>query len=316
MPLSTIDSYPTTMQEFIAHWTTVNAGQSQPLVLTGDATVGTLTLKRNSLMIQITAANQAVEAQSTARAAYQDLRNTVYTRMDLFRRAAAYRLAGKVYASRVPTLPRNSKDDADLFKAGDDILYVWGQANNDATAGTPTPLLLQDGTSLATFTLNLSQLRSLQAAQTNAENAAGTARAVRDQQLPIIKALLLDYRKAILALFAKNSPTVQTLPAVTPTKTQKVGAVVLEVQYVAGENSATLSWSAADSDTTRLSVQVCAGPRWKADDAQIIADLAPTERQFVTPAGTLAPGGTYWFKVVAISGTGNEASSNAVKVQR
>lgn len=315
MPLSTIESYPPTMQEFIAHWTTVNAGQSTPLVLTDDTTVEILTSKRGSLIALITAANQSVEAQNTARAEYQALRAIVYEQMDMFRRAAAYLLAGKPFASRVPTLPKTSKADADLFKAGDDVVYVWGQANIDGGGANP-PLVLQNGANLAGFTNKLAQLRTLQAAQTTAENAANTARAEREAQLPIIKAILLDYRKAILALFPKNSVTVQTLPAVTPAKTQKVGAVKLEVEYVAGESSAALKWSAADAVTERLSVQMCAGPRWKSDDAQIIGDLAPTERQFVTPSGTIAPGGTYWFKIVAISATGNQASSNAVKVQR
>jgi hypothetical protein len=316
MPLTTIESYPPTMQEFIAHWTTVNAGQPQPLILTSGTTLDNLSVLRELVIEKITAANQAVEAQGTARATYQALRATVYRHMEMFRRAAAYRLAGKTYASRVPRLPANSKDDADLFKAGDEILYVWGQANADASGGTPTPLLLQDNTTLVVFTTNLNQLRNLQAAQTNAEGAADTARATRDELLPQVKAILLDYRKAILALFARDSPTVQTLPAVSPAKTQKVGAVVLNVVYTPGADSATLQWSAAEPETTRLSVQKCAGPRWKADDAQTIGDLAPTERQFITPPGTLVPGGTYWFKVVAISPTGNEASSNAVKVVR
>jgi hypothetical protein len=222
MPLTSIESYPPTMQEFIAHWTRVNASQPQPLVLIDGATLATLTTMRDEVMENITAVTQAVEAQSTARAAYQAQRARVHGFMDMFRRAAAYRLAGKPYASRVPRLPSNSKDDADMFKAGDEILYVWGEANAEASGGTLTPLLLQDGTTLADFNLNLEHLRNLQAGCINAAGDADTARARRDALLPQVRTLLLDYRKASLSLFARESPTVQTLPAVTPAKTQKV----------------------------------------------------------------------------------------------
>jgi hypothetical protein len=221
MPLSGIESYPPTMQEFIAHWTTVNAAQPQPLVLIDGTTAATLATMRDEVMDKISAANQAVEAHNTARATYQAQRARVYSFMDMFRRASAYRLAGKPYASRVPVLPRVVKDDADMFKAGDEILYVWGQANADGPTGTE-PLLLQDGTTLADFNLNSSQLRHLQGLQANAEGAADTARAKRDELLPQVKTLLLDYRKAILSLFARDSVAVQTLPAVTSAKTQKV----------------------------------------------------------------------------------------------
>jgi hypothetical protein len=209
------------MQEFIAHWTTVDAAPSQPLVLIDGATLATLTTMRDEVIERITEANQAVEAQSTARAAYQAQRARVYGFMDMFRRAAAYRLAGKSYASRVPALPRPGKDDADMFKAGDEILYVWGEANAEGGI-VGTPLLLQDGTTLADFNLNLEHLRNLQAGQTNAEGAADTARARRDALLSQVRTLLLNYRKAILALFARDSTTVQTLPAVTPAKTKPV----------------------------------------------------------------------------------------------
>lgn len=318
MAIKGFETYVPTMNEFIASWNAVNASQGTPLTLSDGNSVSTFTTLKNVVGDAISMASFQSNAEATSSAAYRDARAPIYDRMGEFRRFANYLLSGRDYASRILPLPRITSDDGDFFRVADSLTYAWTMANADASLpATSVPLVLADGTTLAGFQISVLTLRGLQGEISVSAQSAATARKSRDTFCATAVGVMKRYRAAILALYAPDSVEVATLPKLFARTKPAPDAPKLKVEYVAGASKALLLYDiVSDPSLARFYVMISPGARYNARTATRIADLDELVRSYETAEGTLAPGATVWFKVIAVDDDGIEAGSNAVKVTR
>ena len=318
MALSGYASYPPTMQEFLAHWDQVNAALApSPLVLPGGYGRAALQADYTALTTAITTAENEALVKDAAAATRDTQRVAAREKLLQFRNAVDYLLAGTSFARTLPTLPPERANPAATLKPFQEAIGLWTRINvSPVTADFTPPLTLQGGTTLAQFTTDVTALQDAFNAVTSTEQTAGLARDNRDALLTPIREHLVSYRKAVIATFPKNSPLVQRLPAISPTRGSTPDAVTLQGHWDAAQGKTLLTWTASDNPALeRYSVRKCAGPRYKAADEQTIGDIAAGTTGFEI-AGTPQPGSTDCFKVYVVLTTGNTKGSNAVKVTR
>ena len=223
MPLSSLASYISTMQEFITHWTAVNVdlGAGGPLVLNGPYAVADLTASRTALQTKITAV-QAAENSAQQWANERDNRKApLLARVRQFRAMVQGLLPNSPFVQgllhnspflqALPLLPSFKDSPGDLLKALDDMASLWSNINTSPPDGFIGPLKLQGGYLLATFNADLTVFRAALTSLDGAMQTALIAREVRNQLLPPIKNHLVLYRQAVMGYYAKGHAMIERM---------------------------------------------------------------------------------------------------------
>jgi hypothetical protein len=318
MPFTNLDSIVPTINEFIAHWTQVNAALgATPLTLPGPYALAGLIADRDSLQTLLTAVTTADNGRQVTAADRDIKRAALRERIRQFRATVAGRLAGSVYVSALPLLPATNASQQAFLRVLDDMSNLWARINAAPPAGFTGPLALTGGYLVATFNADVAALRAAFVATTNAESAATFARRQRDAALAPIRARLVQYRRAVTGAFASGNALIASLPALSPPAGATPDPVSLSAVWNAAQAQAVLTWQASSApDLANYSVRYHPGPRYRAAEEQSVALLGPGVLTFATDFGLVASGSLAWFKVYVILSTGNEKGSNAVKVIR
>ena len=324
MPITGPNTYPPTMQEFIAHWTAVNASLgASPLLLKGAYSLANFTTDRTAIVNAIIALEpfnntlqQAISDRDIKKAA-------IKPRIAQFRNAVRYFLQGTPYESALATQPPLETNEAKFLKPLDDMANLWATLNALPATGagsipgfTP-PLLLFGGYTLAAFTTELAAMRTAFLAVTNANKNAEIARGKRDALLPNAKLRMTQYRRAILALYPPTDPFVQSLPALRDNSTATPTPV-----SVSGEWNATLHKAVVTltpSDNPKLDyydVRVSPDDPYKAASESSIGHIAKTAATFEFTNGLTTTGAAVRARVYVVLTTGNEKGSATVKITR
>ena len=234
MPLTTNGSYLPTMQEFIAHWTAVNAALVSPDVLTlsGGYTLANFTADRAAIQTATTAIETVDNGVTAAQTDRELKKAALKTRLEQFRAAIAAQFPGSIYASMLPNAPLKTNIETRFLKPFDDMANLWSRVNTDTIAGFTPPLKLPGGYVLATFTTDLAALRSAYLAVTNADLAAQNSRRQRDALLPPAKARMKQYRSAVPSKLLPGNPLLTNIPAISPPNTGPAADMVSRVGRV------------------------------------------------------------------------------------
>jgi hypothetical protein len=319
MPLSTTASYISTMQEFITHWTAVNAdlGAAGPLVLPPTYAVANLTADRTALQTRITAVETAVNALELA-AGQRDLRKPpLAERLRQFRATVLAYLRNTEYAGALPTIPTLSVSEGRYLRALDDMSNLWTRIN----AITPLPevpvlpLRLVGNYLIATFNSDVAGLRSAYGTWNGAVQSLLIAREQRNVLLPPIRQRLVQYRKAVQATYAAGSPLLLSLPAVTPLAGSTPDPVELSGTFADGKVQ--LAWTPSSNPNLKhYQIRACDPPRYKVEFESVVDTILPPVTDFESNTILLVAGASKFFKVYVVTQDDNEKGSNAVRITR
>ncbi len=317
MPITSLNSYLPTLQEFINHWTQVNTelGAGGPLTLLGAYPVATLTTDRTALDTLMTAVTAADNAWNIARADMDIKRAALVVRLKQFRGACTAYMPGSSYQNAPPRLPATGSIIGKYLTAFDDMANLWTQINATPPTGFTGPLTLGSTYTLATFNTDLAALRTSATAYSAASQNATIARDKRNLLMATLVQRLKQYRGAAIAKLTAGSALIASIPALTAPSGSTPKPVRLSAVW--DTDHATLTWTPSDNaNLDYYSFRYHPGPRYKAAEEQAVDTTVPGITTFETDFGLVASGAVAWFKVYVVTTTGNEKGSAAVKVIR
>lgn len=319
MPISAIGSYAPTMQEFINHWTAVNATLgATPLTLRGGYTLANFGSDRTAI---ITAINNTISANNTAEitsGALDTQKANLLVRAIQFRKWVQGYLPGSPYEGALQPAPKIGAAESKFLDPLQDILNLWTTINGDATiTGVPLPITLSGGYVLATFTTDMTNIRAAFVSAKNAIEQAVLVRKQRDILLKPAEQRMKQYREVIQARYLPTDPFVQSLPALSPAP----GSTPDPVQVTGGWNSTAeevqLQWmESTNPKLVSYDVRGCTGSVYKAENAFVIINIKAGTTSWSGTDGVEFPSSKCVYRVYVILNTGNERGSNDVAVIR
>ena len=318
MPVTSIASYISTLNQFVTHWTNANAELAAvPLTLTTGYALASLQTDRAALEAAIIALEPLDNARTNAFADRDIKKNVLRPRLTQFRNAVLGLLSGSIYVrSLTPLAPINSAPGRYL-KPFDDMASLWTQINAAPPTGFVAPLVLPTGYTVATFTAELAALRGAYTAVDTATQSATLARARRDALLPNLQTRMKQYRAVVRARLPLTSPLLANVPAYSPPLGATPAPVVLLGTWDAASAKAKLSWTTpANTNISGYVIRYCPPPSYKSGEEQAVTSLPTPATTFETTTGLSATGSVAFFKVYVLTTQGGERGSNTVKIVR
>jgi hypothetical protein len=317
MPTIAIQFYPPKMQEFIAHWTQVNAvlGAS-PLLLKGGYTLATFTADRAAIVSAIDAVIPAVNTVQGAIVSRDALKTTLKTKIAQFRAAVNAFFPDSRYSRMIPTAPSFSTNESAFLAPFVDISNVWGLINTETNPGFTPPLLLPGGYTKANLDADIGSLRGAYTTLENANVGASGARASRDVLLPNADARMKQYRQAVIARLPVGSPLLNNIPSYSPNTGPAAQPVNPSIVWDNTKKKAIITWAAsASTNVADYSIRTAPPPSWNGDNESVVGSVKPdAPLVFETDAGLTAAGSTALFKVYVVTETGREKGSIVLKI--
>jgi hypothetical protein len=315
MPFSGPSSYLSTVDEFIAHWTDVNAALAPDLVLPGGTTLANMQTKRATLAADITALEGAINVAENLRTSRDNQKTAMAGFLKAFNLFVRGNLANSNYVGELHPQPDFGAQFGHWNVAMDDAANTWTTINASPPPGFTPPLILPSGTTLATFTAAVAALKTTFTNWTNAEQAVGRELEERDATYNDIRDNLALYRPAVLGSFIEDHPLVLSLPRLVPLPGHTPDPVVLSGEWNDGTSKADLSWTeSTDVDLQSYQVRRSGATPYNTNTELAVATLPPGTLTFSTDAGLTVGGSTMGFKVYVKLTTGNEKGSNAVTI--
>lgn len=318
MPFSGPSSYLSTIDEFIGHWTDVNAalGVNPLILLPGPYTLASLTADRASLSTAITELVNAINTMEGHRTDRNNRKENIRERMRQFDAYVKGVMSASSYPDRIPALVQFASNPGKWIIAMRDREDVWTDINATPPPGFTPPLLLTGGYAVATYTTDRTDLETTFQNLTQTEQDVSREVQERDFLYLAIRDRLVAYRAAVPGRFPENHPLVLSLPRLTPLPGHTPDAVVLSGAWNPGTNMADLSWTAStDPDLEEYEVRRCAPP-YNGNLEQVVETLPPGTLMLSTNEGLTVPGSEMAYKVYVVLNTGNESGSNAVEIDR
>lgn len=320
MPITSIGSWLPTIDEFLQHWTDVNAALAPgELALLGGYNRASLVADRTVVENAVTDVQQKDNATQIARGDRDVKRAAIRPRFLQFRAAVNGQLPGTKYIPALPRTPQYGDAPGKWRDAMDDMSNLWTtiNANLPPVVGFTPPLFLAGGYAIATFNLDSTAMKTAFTSVENAEQAAQLSREQRDIVFAPVYQRLKQYRQAVVAAFPATSPLVASLPKLTPAPGHTPAPVNVSAAWDAGISRARITCTASDDpDLAEYELRACFGSMYKTDEEQVIANNPPGTLEFVTDEGLVASGSRVFYKVYVKLSTGNEKGSKTVSVTR
>jgi hypothetical protein len=318
MAISTIGSYVATMDQFVAHWTEVDAFLSPGAVtLKGGYALADFTADQSAIDAAITAVEDADNIRQGSVADINASKGGLRGRLAQFRAGVSAQLPGTKYQKMLPVQPPFSLVESKFLRPMDDMASVWTHVNADTIPGFTGPLLLAGGYALAGFTGDLAGARTNYVAGTSALNGSRSARASRDILLAPARERMRQYRQAVLSMLPAGNALLLTVPALTPPPGSTPAAVVASIIWNLLTNQADITWTASDNaNLLHYSIRTAPGPTYRAADESVVAEVAPGTLTYSTLEGLGVSGARALFRVYVVLNTLNERGSNTVGVTR
>ncbi len=322
MAISNNASYIPTMNEFLAHWAQVNAAITPELTVpapdgTGVTFSGFSDL-RDSLLAQFQNVIGYLNDKEIARGSIRLQKAKMLAHFNEFNAMLDGYWSATAFINARPYAP-SASDGAETFLTPmRDALSLWEKINvAPAPAGVILPLALSDGTNVAVFATEISELQAAYVAEANANQDAVLARSQRDGIMANAKAVMVAYRKIVPARCAQFPALVDTLPAVTPPPGHTPAPVNASAVFQAPDQAKIVYDASPEATLARYELRGNPGEEYDEDDAVTLATHSPTAaREFLTGFGLTQPGTQASYKVFVILATGNEAGSATMTVER
>lgn len=316
MPFSGPSSYLPTLDEFIAHWTAVNADLSPGnITLPGTYNLAALEADREALSDAVTDVVEAINDLEGHRTDRDNSKAAIRERMRQLGGAIRGLLAGSTYVGRVPDLIPFDASQGRWLVAMRDLRHIWTDINATPPAGFTGPLTLTGGYVVATFTTDTNALETTFSSLTESEQIVENLLRARDEIYQAVRAQLVRYREAVSGMFPAGHALLESLPRIEPLPGHTPDPVVLSGEWDEGKLEASLSWTAStDPDLASYSVRRSGATPYDGSTETVVASVLPGVLSLDTSAGLGTPGSTMGFKVYVVLSTGNERGSNAVTI--
>lgn len=320
MPLSSLASYLSTMQEFITHWTAWNNATSANNTLSNGQKVADLTQRRTDLLAAITAVETPRSQRQTAANDRDAKKEALRERLRQFRAKCQSDLAGSHFENDAPTIPPPRAGEGAFFAAMDRMQALWLDINAHPPAGFTAPLKLVGNFTAANHATALASLRTTYADYANYDQLVRNAISARDFMLKPIKDWLILYRQTILGQFAAGDALILSLPRVSPLAGSTPNPVALSATWNAGTGKVDFSWTpSSNAGLASYSLRSCDPPRYRSNDEQTVHTFAAnlTSGSLLgVDLGLGVSGATKIFKLYVVTNDDNEKGSNSVKIIR
>jgi hypothetical protein len=315
MPFSGPSSYLETIDQFIGHWTDVNAALNPDLTVPPSYTLANLQTDRAALATLITNLEAAINVLEGHRTDRDNQKTAIRERMRQLAAAVKGLMPDSVYVGQVPNLVPYTSSSGHWIINMDDFAHIWTTINATPPAGFTPPLLLNGAYPVATFATDVAALKATFTALTQAQQDVDRAVEEREELYVEIRERLVRYRAAVAAMFLETDPLYLSLPRLTPLPGHTPDPVVLSGVWNGTTLKADLSWTAsADPDLESYVVRRSGATPYNTNTELVVATLPPETLTHSTDAGLQAEGASMGFKVYVKLTTGNERGSNAVTV--
>lgn len=220
MSITTIDSYLTTSQEILDHWTEANtvlaALGMKPLTLQGGYDHADFSADRIAVRASIGLVRDTGNTQRMARKQRTLYREALGPRLAQFRAAVKTHLPNTGYAAALPKQPTDKAREERFLTPFEVIADLW--ARIDADTGIPgftPPLTLAGGYTQSELKVDLNGARGAFATVATTAKLAQIHRKDRNARLRAYKKRMLQYRSAVQSQFPADHPIAASLPLVT-----------------------------------------------------------------------------------------------------
>ncbi|MBS1724308.1 MAG: hypothetical protein JSS66_15300 [Armatimonadetes bacterium] len=320
MPISSVGSWLPTIDEFLAHWTDVNAALAPgALTLLGAYNRASLVTDRAAVETAVTDVQNKDNTTQIARGDRDVKRANVKPRFVQFRGAVNGQLPGTRYIPAIPRTPAFTDSPGVWRNALDDMGNLWTtiNANSPPITGFTPPLLLAGGYAVLAYTTESTAMKTAFTTLETAEQGSQLSREQRDVVFAPVYQRLKQYRQAVVGAFPANSPLIASLPALTPRPGHTPAAVNVSASWDAGLSKARIVYTAStDPDLAEYELRACFGTSYKTSEEQVIGNNLPGDLEFLTDQGLVASGSKVFYKVYVKLTTGNEKGSKTVNVVR
>lgn len=318
MALTSPASFLPTMDEFIAHWTLVNAklGANPLTISQGGVTLGTLTGLRTALLAKRALLQVKINEVQMLQADVEAKRTELLVRFNQITSRFAALVPDSRWTRALPLAPSPGAGLAVFLDAMNDVANLWAVYDLEEEGFTlPGPLTQVNFQTAVTGLLTASQ------ALANAEAAVSLTRDDRNGLQDEVRVILRDYRQAVPSYLMPGDSLIESLPRLTPARGHTPEPVNVQGQWVAATTQGKIVWDASDEATLKK-YQVRWAPGSEAEDyetgdEEILETVLPAEpREFLTTKGLLLPGDVSLFRVYVVLETDNEKGSETVVITR
>jgi hypothetical protein len=320
VPISGIGSWITTIDEFVAHWTAVNAFLGlTPFKLSGAYTLAMFQAERTALVAAITDVQAKDNLRQNAAGVRDIQRAVVRPRILQFGPVVRGLLPNSRHIQGIPRTPDFTNGAGVWRDRMDDMNNLWAAVNTNSPAvvGFTPPLVLSGAYPQATFATDRTALDTAYTAISATEIDASSSRKVPDAAFAPLYQRMKQYRLAVASALPVGHALASSIPSLSPPPGSTPPAVNLSGIWDDGIGKGVLTFSESTIPNLDFySVRYHPGPKYKASEEQTIGQVFAPDLTFETDFGLVASGSVAWFKVYVVTTEANEKGSNAVKVTR
>ena len=326
MPLMGHYSFPGAMDEFLAHWSAVDAA----LVAAGGAASG-LVVRGGVGRPGFLALSGELRAKLAVLEA-KDVGERIAAREILLRREVLLGWMGTFYdtvrlwwegrpeGALVVPLPNTGAALEKVLRAARAVARLWERVDaGSAPAGMALPLRVgaAPGLDRAGFLLLLQGLEDARETQEAAAFEVSALRVERDALEVQVRKVLGAYVRAVPALLAADHPLLGSVPRISPLPGHTPEPVAVQAVWVPEEQAGKISWEASDDAALdHYEVRWCPGETYdKKEERLALSVNKDADRMALVPQGRfglVGPGAEASFKVYVVLTTDNERGSAAV----
>ena len=309
-------TYLATLDDFLAHWASVNTDSAAGtgLATRDGKTRADLAALRATLANATNGVEDRLNGKEIARAQVEiGKRDLLGRAQELGRRLRGVLPADSPFIASLPAMPQPSSAEEVFLKPMRDCANVWQRADADGVKFT-----LAGNFGVAEFAALLAAVAGHFTTRHTAASDLKLMRETRNKLQNDVKTLLSGYRPAVEGLFPPDSPLVATVPVIYAPSNRTPKPVQATASYDPAAHEAVIAFTASDDTTlARYELRGVPGPEYSGEDEVVIATLPPgVPREFRTAYSLTQPGMAASFKVYVVLTTGNEAGSDAVTIER
>ncbi|HEV7404149.1 MAG TPA: hypothetical protein VGO11_14510 [Chthoniobacteraceae bacterium] len=322
MPITNNSSYRPTINEFIAHWSQVDAELPVPIVTYNEAKLAQSLAQFTDLSTTLdTQATEVIDALTTMALARGDIdlkKAQLLAWLIEFTGLMDAYWVGTAYMKARPRGPSITLGEEKFINPMRDAASLWTKLNGaPAPGGVTLPLALSDGTTQAQFATALAALQVVYAQERIAAQDLVLARAFREESKRSAYLTIKAYRLAVAARCAQFPVLVETLPALTPAPGHTPDPVQASAVFQAPDLAKVVYEASEEAELDHYELRGNPGDAYHDDDAVTIDTHLPGDpREFLTGFSLTQPGAHVALKVYVVLKTGNEAGSAPMVVQR